>query len=185
MSTGETACTGVAASSTALYAYFNSGGTITNGAGSGNSYTAARLRMGSLAGAFSANTNVIVGRDNNSVTMLGAYGCLAYDTGNDILYFARHNTQSGLSGNPVLAFKPGDFSSGFQFATSTTLAGPSDLRVIAHGGKKDWLVGAGNTATSTLWIWKGPSTADASKYLTLPAASGSMQILGLALDGSN
>jgi hypothetical protein len=141
------------------------------------------LRKGGSTG-FASNSQAIVG--DTGVTQLGVYGCLAYDTGNDRLYAARHDTDSGLSGNPVLAFRPATFNPGYQVAPDATLSGPANLRILAHGGQKDWLVGALSGGTNTLWVWKGPSSGDSPKSLTLSNASGgSVQLLGLALDGSD
>lgn len=178
--TGDKNGTGVSASSSAVYAYFESGSTINSG---GISYDGPRLRMGSASG-FQSASNVIAG--NTSITLLGKYGCLAYDTGNDFLYVARHSTDSLLSGSPLLAFKPGRFNPGLEVAPDAHFNGPTNLRVIAHAGQKDWLVGALSAATSTLWIWKAPSLGDTSASVTLPdTGSGVVQIQGLALDGSN
>jgi len=166
---------GVAAGSGgAVYGYFGSGGTVTLGS---EDYTAsARLRKGT-SGGFSPQANVIVGRNDNSTTLLGNYGCLACDTGNDRVYLAR---QAGAS--PLLAFEPGGFSPGGAVPPETTFGGPADLRVLAHGGAKDWLVGAGSIDARTLWIWKAPSVGDTHRSLAL---SSSVVIRGLALDGSD
>jgi hypothetical protein len=89
--TSDTGCTGVTAgSSGALYAFFSGGGSISNGT---TYYTGPRLRKGGSTG-FASNSQAIVG--DTGVTQLGVYGCLAYDTGNDRLYAARHDTDSGL-----------------------------------------------------------------------------------------
>jgi hypothetical protein len=175
--------TGVAASSTALYAYFDTGGTINP---SGTDHTGSRLRKGAASGTFPATSSVIVGESGNGLTLLGKYGCLAYDTGNDFLYVARHVFDSGIGGNPLLVYSPGSFSPGLEVGPDRSLTGPSDLRLIAHAGQRDWLVGARSPATHTLWIWKNPAAGDTSVSMALPdTVSGSVQIQGLALDGSN
>jgi len=181
--TGDKNGTGVAASSTALYGYFDTGGTISPG---GTDYTASRLRKGTSGGAFPVTSSVIIGQSGNSVTFLGRYGCLAYDTGNDYLYLARHVTDSGISGNPLLVYTPGSFTPGLETGPDRSLAGPSDLRIIAHAGDSDWLAGARSPAAQTLWIWKNPAAGDTSMSVALPdTASGTVLIQGLALDGSN
>jgi hypothetical protein len=139
--------------------------------------------MGSVSG-FQTASNVIVG--NTATTLLGKYGCLAYDTGSDFLYVARHSSDSSLGGSPLLAFKPGRFNPGLEVAPDAQFNGPINLRLIAHAGKEDWLAGALSAATSTLWIWKAPSVGDTSVTVALPnTGSGVVQIQGLALDGSN
>jgi len=181
--TGDRNCTGVAASSTSLYGYFDTGNTLTAG---GTDYNGSRLRKGSSTGVFPALSSVIVGQTGNTTTLLGKYGCLAYDTGNDFLYLARHATDSGLSGNPLLVYAPGTFSPGLEIGPDRTLAGPSDLRLIAHAGDRDWLAGARSPATNTLWVWKSPAAGDTSVSVALPdTGSGAVLIQGLALDGSN
>jgi hypothetical protein len=115
------------------------------------------------------------------------YGCLAYDTANDRLYIARHTTDSGLSGNPLLMFKPAAFSPGLEVAPEATFGGPNDLRVIAHAGSSDWLVGAESSddvnGTNTLWIWKDLSTGvDTHNYINLPT---NIAIYGLAVNGGD
>ncbi len=186
LGTSDRDCTGVAASSDAVYAFFANGGTVSTGIDSYNAPS--RLRKGTATGfspAVGADQKVIVGKTDNATTLLGQYGCLAYDTSNDLLYFARHNTASTMTGNPVLVFEQGSFSPGFDVAPKTTLSGPDTLRIIAHAGQKDWLVGATDGTTSTIRIWKGPSSGDTAKDLALPGASGgTVQILGLALDGT-
>lgn len=172
--TSDKQCYGVAASSSYVYGYFGSGGAIDI---SGTIHSApARLRKGTASG-FEPSKDVIIGKSDNATTLLGNYGCLAYDTGNDRLYVAR---VAGAS--PLLAFVPGDFNPGGDVGPRGTFGGPTDLRVIAHAGKKDWLVGAGSTDVYKLWIWKAPSAGDT--HLSLDLAS-SLQIRGLALDGSN
>jgi len=179
---GDSGCLGVAAggTSSALYAYFNTGDSITV---QPNSWARnQRLRKGTSSG-FDFNSNVIVGvSDAADTTKLSDYGCLAYDTGNDLVYFGRQ-----AASDPVLVFKPATFNaaSPVDAAPDATLAGPTDLRVIAHAGLKDWLVGAestdNTTGKSTLWIWKAPSEGDTHKSVSLTGVT----ISGLAFDGSN
>jgi hypothetical protein len=71
-----------------------------------------------------------------------------------------------------------------EVSPDANFTGPSDLRIIAHAGKKDWLVGARSGPAATLWIWKGLSSSGTYTYLDL-TGSGALQIRGLALDGSN
>jgi len=188
---GDTACTGVALNgSQAVYAYYNNGDNLSS---ESIAYAGPRLRRGTLSGGFSTNANVILDKSgqSTSVTELKAYGCLAFDyvTGSGIVYAARQ-----ASTDPVLLFTPDMFDTGFQLAPSRVLTGPTDglLRIIAHPGQKDWLVGAESVAADNttgagknlLWIWKAPSAGDTNLSLTLPDTTGTVKILGLALDGS-
>lgn len=187
--TGDTGCTGVAVNgSQAVYAYYDNGSDIT--LTDNTIYAGQRLRSGTPSSGFSSASNVILdlNTDTTSVTELYKYGCLAFDTSSSgLLYVARQ-----AASDPVLVFNPGDFGTSPQdIAPDTTLTGPtnSHLRIIAHAGQKDWMVGAESTdtsntigaGTSTLWIWKAPSAGDMNLSVTLP---GSVEILGLALDGS-
>jgi len=195
---GDSNCTGVAVVGTqSIYAFFGNGNNITVG---NDDFTGPRLRYGTFSGGFLANTNVIINKstDTSKATKLLAYGCLAYDTSNSRLYTATSATDF-----PILVHTSGKFSSQspVDVVPSNQLAGPTNgaLRIIAHAGQKDWMVGAESTdgatqgtGTNKLWIWRAPSqTADTANpspvYVTLPDASstsGTVKILGLALDGS-
>lgn len=174
--------------SSEVFTYANSGDTITV---TPTTYTGSRLRKGTNAG-FQADSNVIIGIDeNNNKTLLGQYGALAFDTSNNILYVARHNTDSSKTGKPpVLAFTTGQFSPGLNIDPSRTrgsTTGMDNLRILAHAGNKDWLVGAtaadgGGNGSNRLWIWKTPSTGDTYNSIDLDST---VVIKGLALDGSN
>jgi len=188
--TGDTGCTGVAVNGTqAVYAYYDNGSDIT--LTDSTIYSGERLRSGTPSSGFSsASSNVILDlkTDATSVTELYKYGCLAFDSSSSgLLYVARQ-----AASDPVLVFNPGDFGTSPQdIAPDTKLTGPTSglLRIIAHAGQKDWMVGAESTDTSNttgagaskLWIWKAPSAGDTNLYVTLP---GSLTVLGLALDGS-
>ena len=181
---GDKSGTGVAASSSYLFAYFNTGDTTV----SSTEYTGARLRRGTTSGSFATSSSLIAGASGNTTTLLGKYGCLAYDTDNDYLYVARHNTDAGTTAgsSPLLLFKPGDFGGSIEVAPDATFTGPDDLRIIAHAGKKDWLVGALSGPASTLWIWKGLAGSGSYVSFDLPdTSSGAVEIKGLALDGSD
>ena len=179
---GDKDCTGVAASAAALYGYYDTGDTLVGS----THYTGSRLRKGTSAGGFQTASGLIAGENGNTVTRLGRYGCLAYDTGNDRLYAARSNAASSSSGAPLLAFLPSSFSGSVEEAPAATFSGPDDLRLIAHAGKKDWLAGACAGPAATLWIWKAPVSSGGFVHMTLPATSaGAVEIKGLALDGSD
>ena len=172
--------TGVAVSKGKVYAYF-SGGTKVPSA-SGDYYTGARLRVGT-ASAF--GSQVIVGT-STTLTDTGTGGCLALDTGNNLVYVFRQNALAA-SGGPIAVFSTGDFTSGYDQAPTRFLGSSTtqpNLRIIAHGGNKDWLGGADyvTSAFSTrLWIWKNPSEGGDPQSLTLTSGA----ISGLAFDGSN
>jgi hypothetical protein len=185
----DAGCRGVAVNGNqTVYAYYNSGDTINI---NGTDYSGPRLRSGSPASGFQSDSNTIINKASSTEnpTKLANYGCLAFDwvTNSGLLFVARQQATE-----PVLVFGAGDFSSIFEVVPSRILTGPTNgnLRVIAHAGTKDWLVGAeatdtANTAgagTSVLWIWKGPSSADTPVSVNLDT---SVKILGLALDGSN
>lgn len=185
----DAGCRGVAVNGNqTVYAYYNSGDTINI---NGTDYSGPRLRSGSPSSGFQSGSNTIISKasSTDNPTKLANYGCLAFDrvSNSGLLYLARQQAS-----DPVLVFGAGEFGSILEVAPSRTLTGPTNgqLRVIAHAGTKDWLVGAeatdtANTAgagTFVLWIWKGPSTADSHVSVNLEA---SVKILGLALDGSN
>ncbi|MCC6512585.1 MAG: hypothetical protein IT187_01145, partial [Geothrix sp.] len=61
----------------------------------------------------------------------------------------------------------------------------ADLRVLAHAGTKDWLVGLrgnGSTAYGTIFIWKSPLGGIAAKAITV-TPTGSL-FKGVAVDGN-
>ena len=174
--TGDKGCIGVAAGSGSVYAYFQSGNAITQG---GVTYAAAdRLRKGTSAG-FDPYDNLILGKTDNTRTLLAPYGCLAFDSDDSLLYAACQNG----SATPLIAFRSNAFSSAsvVEAAPDLLLGGPSGLRIIAHAGRKDWLAGA-SAGGSDLWLWKGPS-GGTDAHLAIPLTG--ITIGGLALDGTS
>ncbi|WP_306591693.1 hypothetical protein [Geothrix sp. 21YS21S-4] len=175
---GDTGGTGVAAGAGSVYGFMLDGDTV----GTVVTYSGPRLRKGTSAG-FSDATTLI----GNS-TLIGKYGSLALDTGNGYLFVARHNTDAGASTAPIQVFATGLFGQAYDQAPTTTLGSvtdQADLRVIAHAGTKDWLVGLrGNDTTSygTIFIWKSPVGGTAAKVLT--ASPTTSLFKGLAVDGN-
>lgn len=173
--------TGVAAvPGGSLYAYFEDGAAVVSSGGT--TYTGARIRLGTSSG-FSSSSLVI-----GSTTALGKYGSLAYDSGNSRLYVARHNTDSGITGAPILAFTSSQFSSGYGAYPAYTFGSSSThayLRAISHAGSQDWLGGVistGTTPTPTyrFWLWKDlASGSTTSVAVDLDSA---VAIRGLAFD---
>ena len=174
---GDSGGTGVAAGSGTVYAYFQDGNPV-----GPDSLIGPRLRSGTQSG-FAAS-NVILG----SSTGLGMYGSLALDTGNGYLYVARHDTDAGSTAAPVEVFRTGQFGMAYNQAPSTTLGSAtaqSDLRVIAHPGIKDWLVGLrgqGTTGYPTLILWKSPLGGTDAKVQTVSPSTTVFR--GVAMDGN-
>jgi len=184
VATDNTKCTGVALDGKNVYAYFGGGTSIQPDPTT--TYSGARLRYGNFTDGFTTAQNVIIDVVSGTTCRLADYGCLAYDTSNKRLYTATKDTSY-----PILVHRQEPFNQKFKQPPTSLLTGPNNgnLRIIAHAGQKDWLVGAESSdgvntqgaGASTLWIWKGPSVGDTHVSLTLP---GSLKILGLALDGS-
>lgn len=178
MVSGDAGGTGVASASGSVYAFMLSGDTV----GTVTTYTGPRLRKGTASGFPSSNT--IIGPS----TLLGQYGALALDSGNGYLFVARHNTDAGVSTAPILVFTTGMFGQAYDQAPTATLgsaAGQPNLRVIAHAGTKDWLVGLrgdGSTAFATIDLWKSPMGGTAAK--TISASPASSLFKGVAVDGN-
>lgn len=177
---GDTACTGVAAGlSGAVFAYFHSG----DGIGI-DQITGPRLRKGVSSG-FPKDASVLVGTQ----TKLGKYGAMALDSGNNLLFVARHNLDASASVAPVQAFEIGQFNGGgFDQAPKFTLGSLADqgsLRVLAHPGNKEWLAAinsSGEQAGNVIHIWKLPrDTGSVAKIKNITAAS----FKGIAFDGNN
>lgn len=176
---GDLACTGVAAGLGQVFAYFDSG----SGVGP-DAITGPRLRKGSSSG-FSSFSSALVG----SSTGLGKYGSLALDSGNNVLFVARHNTDSSGAGNPVMAFGTGLFSGAFNQAPDFTLGTPdqANLRVLAHPGNKEWLAAvtsSGATASNQIYLWKLPRSTPAPVAVIRTVATAT-SIKGIAFDGNN
>jgi hypothetical protein len=175
---GDTGGTGVAADSGSVYGFMQGGDTV----GTVTTYDGSRLRKGT-ASAFVA-TSTIIGPS----TLLGKYGSLALDAGNGYLFVARHNTDAGASTAPIEVFTTGAFGQSYNQSPSATLgsaAGQADLRVIAHAGTKDWLVGLrgnGSTGYSTIYLWKSPIGGTAAVAIT--ASPTSSVFKGVAVDGN-
>jgi hypothetical protein len=174
---GDSGGTGVAAGSGIVYAYFQDGNPV-----GPDVLTGPRLRSGTQGGFIASN--VIVG----GLTALGKYGSLALDTGNGYLYVARHNADSGSTAAPVEVFRTGQFGMAYNQAPAFTLGSAtaqSDLRVIAHPGTKDWLVGLrgqGTTGYPALILWKSPLGGTDAKVQTVsPSAT---VFRGVAMDGN-
>jgi hypothetical protein len=153
-----------------------------NTVGSLVTYSGPRLRKGTATTFTDANTLI------GSSTLIGKYGALALDTGNGYLFCARHNTDTGALTAPIQVFTTGMFGQSYNQAPAYTLgsaASQGDLRVIAHAGSKDWLVGLRGNGTSsygTVWIWKSPLGGTAAKTIT--ASPTSALFRGLAVDGN-
>ena len=174
---GDSGGTGVAAGLGSVYAFMLDGSTV----GTVVTYSGPRLRKGT-ASAFS-DANTLIG----SSTLLGKYGSLALDTSGK-LFVARHNTDAGASTAPIQVFTTGLFGQAYNQPPTTTLGDPSaqaDLRVIAHAGTKDWLVGLrgnGSTSYSTIFIWKSPTGGTAAKAISISPTSSLFK--GVAVDGN-
>lgn len=175
---GDTGGTGVVADSGSVYAFMESGDTV----GTLVTYSGPRLRKGTSSTFTAANT--IIG----DLTLLGKYGSLALDPGNGYLFVARHNTDAGATTAPIQIFSTGMFGQAYNQASTGTVgsaADQKDLRVIAHAGTKDWLVGlrgnGSSTAYDTIYLWKSPKGGTAAKVIT--ATSGS-RFKGAAIDGN-
>ena len=175
---GDTGGTGIAATSGSVYAFMLSGDTV----GTVTTYTGPRIRKGTAAGFLPAST--IIGPS----TLLGQYGSLALDSGNGRLFVARHNTDAGATTAPILVFTSGMFGQAYDQAPAATLgsaADQPDLRVVAHAGTKDWLVGLrgnGSTAYATIDLWRSPMGGTAAKTITASPATSLFK--GVAVDGN-
>jgi hypothetical protein len=175
---GDTGGTGVAAASGAVYAFLLSGDTV----GSVVTYSGPRLRKGTASG-YTATSTLI-----GPATLIGQYGALALDTGNGYLFVARHNIDAGATTAPIQVFTAGMFGQGYDQAPTKTVGSTTDqadLRVLAHAGTKDWLVGLrgnGTTAYGTLYVWKSPVGGTAARIYTVSPATAAFK--GVAVDGN-
>lgn len=173
----DTKATGVAVSQGTVYAYFGGGDNVIN---NGTSYSGGRIRRGSG----SSFSQVIV---NSDTTVLGATGSLGLDSANSLLYVLRRDASGVVGDPPILVYKLGRFTSGFDQARDATLGtatGQPNLRFITHAGNKDWLAGAnqvGTAGSTSIWLWRNPSVGDSPKTFELAGGL----VLGLAFDGSN
>ena len=178
---GDTGGTGVSAANGVVYGFMSNGGPVGI-----NSVTGPRIRKGTAA-AFDPNSNQVIVGDQS---LLGIYGSLAYDTGDTVVFAARHNTDSGgtnVTKQPIDVFNTGQFNQGPYQAPNMQLgsaANQPSLRVISHPGTKDWLVGlsgSGTTGSNTIYLWKSPMGGTDAVLVTAPAGS---VLMGLAVDGN-
>ncbi len=165
---GDTGGYGVAAAQSNIYGSFTGGDTVTSGT---DSFTGPRLRKGTSSG-FLPDSQVVVGGNS----LLGEFGPLGLDSGNNILYTGVHLSTAGVSGgSPILAFKISQLGLGVTPNQSPNkvygdASTDKTLRFMTHAGNKDWLV-AGPEAGTELWIWKQPSAGDTQrKNKTLPSS---------------
>lgn len=177
---GDTGGTGVAVAQGAVYAYAGGGSSITTP--SSEVLSGSRLRRGGGGG-----FNTVVLGDKTTLGSTGSNGFLALDTGSNLLYVARKNPDL-TTGGPIALFEAGAFTTGFNQAPRAQLGTWADqggLKIITHGGSKDWLVAADEVAgapTDRIWIWRSPSAAGSPKSVNL---GGGVLVRGLALDGSS
>lgn len=176
---GDKGGTGVAAYSGVVYAFMTDGNPVGI-----DSVIGPRLRKGTTT---TFDPAIVLMGSN---TELGVYGSLALDTGNGYLFVARHNTASGLTTKPILAFRTGQFPPGGGINQLPTLTlgsatGQADLRVLSHARTKDWLVGLRGllgVGFGTIYVWKSPLTSTDAKVITV-TPSGSV-LKGVAVDGN-
>ena len=175
---GDSGGTGVASASGSVYAFLADGSTV----GTVVTYSGPRLRKGKASGFTDANTLI------GGSTLIGKYGSLALDTANGYLFVARHNTDAGATTAPIQVFTTGQFGQAYDQSPTATLGSASaqaDLRVIAHAGSKDWLVGLrgnGATAYGTIFIWKSPLGGTAANSISASPATALFK--GIAVDGN-
>jgi len=178
---GDKIGTGLAVGSGTVYAYFQDGNQVV--VSLTETYNGARLRAGNANGF--QNQNVLIGGN----ARLGKYGSLAVDTGNNRLYFARHNQDAQSTEAPISVFTFGQFGSNPNQAPEKGTLGTADLnnlRVLAHPGNKDWLAAldsaSGEAPTNVIRLFKNPSqTVPQLKSRTLGAT---VKLKGIALDGN-
>ncbi len=172
----------IVANNGTIYAYADGGSSVLIGT---DLVIGPRLRKGSSSGF--QNVNQLIG----SSTQLGTYGSLALDTANNIIFVGLHLQDGNRSINqsPVLAFDSGIFGLGYNQPPKFTLGDSSlqrQLRVLAHGGNKAWLialVGSGSIGNNTITIWMAPQSGSVHKTLVIPGTP-SRIFKGLALDGN-
>lgn len=176
---GDRGGAGVTAGQGVVYGFFKEGNPIELI----DAWTGPRLRQGTGNG-FALLGSVIGGAS----TQLGLYGTLALDTGNNLLYVARHNEASNGSGNPILVFRSGQFAAAPNQTPDRFLGNQADipnLRMLSHAGNKDWLGGLSSTfeqGSNFFWLWKNPAAGGDPVVRTLTAGT---EIRGLAFDGNN
>lgn len=173
---GDTGGYGVAAHGGLVYGSFTDGDSV----GTSPVLTGYRLRKG--AGLSFDPNQVLLGDQ----TGLGSFATLALDHSNGILYTGVSAVDFPGAADPVLAFKTGQFGGSYNQAPDHIVGDitlVTNLRVLAHAGNKDWLVGLSASGDETLWIWKSPSSKANLTFKELVATSGS-QFRGAALDGA-
>jgi len=177
---GDTGGTGVAAAKGVVYGFMANGGPVGI-----NSLTGPRIRQGT-ASAFDPNSNLVI-VSTQTPQILGIYGSLAFDTGDGLVFAARHNTDAGSTLPPIDVFATGQFSEGPYQAPNAQLGSATNqptLRVISHPGIKDWLVGLsgeGAVGYGTIFLWKAPIGGTDAVVITAPSGS---VLMGLAVDGN-
>jgi hypothetical protein len=176
---GDTQGTGVAAWGGRVYGYFGGGNSVISA--DLTQYSGPRLRQGNSSGFGTTTLYPLIGPN----TLLANYGALAFDTGNNQLFVARHLTDAAASGPPIIVFPLGQFTTGLNQVPQSSLgsgAGYNDLRILAHGGNKDWLAAAtsdSGLAGTRLYLWQHPLTAQTPQTIDLSGVA----IRGLAFDG--
>lgn len=173
---GDTGGYGVAAHGGVVYGSFTDGDSV----GTSPVLTGYRLRKGSSS---SWDPNLVLLGDQ---TGLGTFGTLALDHSNGIIYAGVSAVDAPGATDPILAFKTGQFGGTYNQAPDHIVgdtATVANLRVLAHPGNKDWLVGLSATGNETLWIWKNPSSKTSVSFKAVTAVSGA-QLRGIALDGA-
>lgn len=168
-----------------LYASIESGSSYTP-LGTSDTYDGYRIRRGTASG-FTEPVlpNQVIFSAAAPLDLRG-HGALAYDSGNNRIYFARHLGGTSTTDSPILMYRTGDFGTSGLKPTPTPL-GPStitQLRVLAHPGNKDWLAGAlseADSPTNRMVIWKNPGGGTDP----VTVVYGTSAIRGLAMDGNN
>ena len=178
---GDKQGTGVAAWLGSVYAYFGDGNSVIST--DLTQYSGPRLRKGNNSGFVTASFYPIIGGS----TQLANYGALAFDSGNNQVYLARHLTDASTTGAPILVYPLGQFTIGLNQAPANTLGatgGYANLRILSHGGNKDWLAAATSNSgapAGRIYLWRNPLSATTPSTIDLSGAL----VRGLAFDGSN
>lgn len=174
--TNDTGGHGVAAHTGVVYGSFANG----DGVSTSPVLSGYRIRKGTGS---SFDPNLVILGDQ---TGLGAFGTLALDHSNGMLYVGVSGTDTPTAADPVLVFKTGQFGGSYNQAPDHVVGDMgvvTDLRVLASPGNKDWLAGLSAAGGNTLWLWKQPSSKAATVFKALTAPAGSV-LKGVALDGT-
>ena len=180
--TNDTGGRSVAADNGTVFTYADNGSSVLIGT---DTVIGPRIRKGAPSGF--QNANQIIG----SLTQLGTYGSLALDTANNVLFVGLHLQDGNQISTrpPVLAFDTGAFGLGFNQVPKFTLGDPASqrqIRVLAHGGNKAWLLAlssASSLGNNAVTIWMAPQSGSTFKTLLIPGTP-SRIFKGLALDGN-